>query len=277
MNRMGHSLILKGVARAAYAGRRLGLVERVRWMKRLMKPLLGEMVVEVGGLTLCGTLDHWELLDQLRREQFEPATGRMFRDVITSGQTIVDIGSCIGWYALLAVQLTGAHGRVFAFEPNARNFTWLSGNIQRNGFGNIEAIPKAVSSRDDSVALFLHEGDPTQNSLYPPHAGGGCVHVDAIALDSFLDEKRVDVIKVDIEGGELSALRGMQDTLRRNPHLLLFVELNPRALQHAGTSEQKLVHWLHEAGFLITPLDPRRAPDGSLIAVNLFCRRDSTR
>jgi FkbM family methyltransferase len=270
---MRRAAMLTGIARAASAARRMGLVDHVRWMKPAVRRLVGEMTVRQDGYVLGGDLDHWELLEQLRRGAFERQTRQRFSEAVRPGATVLDLGAHIGAYTLLAAALVGPSGRVIAFEPDPRSFAWLRRNIRRNRCRHVTPIQQAVADRSGSATLFSHPLDPSQNSLHAFASPRASVAVETVALDARLPAARVDVVKMDIEGGEVRALQGMQALLEANPAVTLFVELNPAALRRAGSSGEELVAWLRQAGFRVARLDERYRADGSLLAANLHCVR----
>jgi hypothetical protein len=91
----------------------------------------------------------------------------------------------------------------------------------------------------------------------------------------------VGVVKLDLEGGEVEALRGMRQVISSSPAPLLFVECNPSALARAGTSVEALLGELHAAGLSVRVIDETRralaAPGRELTRVrghvNLLCER----
>ena len=118
----------------------------------------------------------------------------------------------------------------------------------------------------------------------------GAVEVASTTLDRALAGRHVDVIKIDIEGGEPRALAGMAEIVATSPSLVAFVECNPKALARAGTSAAELVAGLHALGFDVSEIDeqegalrplseallaPERADDPKFF-VNLYCRKDSS-
>jgi hypothetical protein len=142
------------------------------------------------------------------------------------------------------------------------------------------AVPKAVSNKNGTVPLVFISRDPSQSSLYHYQGEDVSTIVEGITLDRFLDKAViVDVIKMDIEGAELRALEGMEQTIARtNERVIMFVECNVSALYSAGDSATALVEWLTELGFTVMVIDEqnrRLSPVGSDIesvkCVNLYC------
>jgi hypothetical protein len=109
------------------------------------------------------------------------------------------------------------------------------------------------------------------------------VTAECVALDDFFpDDDHFDVIKMDIEGAELTALRGMQRILsNKTRRITMFVECNPTALRAAGSSADKLIEVLKSLGFTIHLIDekyerllPLNLDFRSVKYVNLYCFRN---
>jgi FkbM family methyltransferase len=141
---------------------------------------------------------------------------------VKKGMTFVDVGACVGYYSLIAAKLVGADGKVFAFEPEPLNFEWLIRNISINGFKNILPIRKAVSDKNGLIELYLDKDNIGGHSIVRNR--GESILVEAVALDNFFKDQTPDVVKIDIEGGEILALRGMEQIIKRSKELSLFVE-----------------------------------------------------
>jgi FkbM family methyltransferase len=129
----------------------------------------------------------------------------------------LDIGAHIGYYS---AYLSPRVRQVFAFEPDPRNFPGLRANAQLAG--NMEIIEMAVSSRNGSSALFV--GQESSVSSLNGVKGEKSIPVKTITIDSFVTQHpniRIGLIKIDIEGYDLEALRGMQETIARDQPLIL--------------------------------------------------------
>jgi FkbM family methyltransferase len=209
-----------------------------------LKPLFGDRVsVHVEGLDISAPLEHRRYLQALRRGEVESLTTNLFACVIRSGMVVVDIGAFVGWYSLLAARQVGERGKVYAFEPDPRNYALLIENLRVNQFDSrVTCLPQAVSNQT-GVQRFFHGGDLNRNSLIPSTDEETSTMVPTVVLDEILDRSlQVDVIKLDVDGAEVNALRGMRETLTRAaPTVKLFVECNPNSLRNAGESAQSLV------------------------------------
>lgn len=129
----------------------------------------------------------------------------------------LDIGAHAGYYA---GYLSPCVRRVYAFEPDHRNLAGLRENAR--SWGNVEVIASAVSSRD-GVATF-YQGSGSAVSSLESTLGGPVGQVPVITIDTFAaarSDLRIGLVKTDIEGHDLQALRGMQRTVARDQPLIL--------------------------------------------------------
>lgn len=149
--------------------------------------------------------------------------------IMHKGETFVDVGANVGYYSLkIAKEYSSKGVTIIAIEAHPGNYKALGKNIELNDFKCIVAINKAVSDHKGIVTLydrvdtknrirsemyslsnaFLHES----NVALPE---GGSLEIESDTLDNILREQRVDVLKVDIEGAEVSALEGATHTLKK--------------------------------------------------------------
>jgi len=174
--------------------------------------------------------------------RYEPAVRRFLRSELRRGDVVLDVGANIGVHALVAakrLQELGG-GRVIAVEPAADSLAKLQAAAERNQL-RIETLPVALGARTDRVALRADsrydEADAGVRSLY----GDGTVVQDVrvIRLDDH-ELARLDVVKLDIEGGEIAALAGAARTIKRLQPRALLVEdkrTDLRARLHAVLDE----------------------------------------
>jgi FkbM family methyltransferase len=239
-----------------------------------MKP--APVHVEVEGLHFYGDEVHRAYLEAISRHERETYMAELFQRAVSPGDVIVDVGAFLGYFALLGVN-AASRGRAYAFEPDPRDFPWLSHNIEVNGLSDrVQALPTALSDRPGWVTFYLAQEDQTQSSVYPLTNHGRSVQVEAVTLDAFLGDTLPDIVKIDVEGAELQALEGMTRSIQRG-RPLLFVEWNPGALIRAGAQPEILLRRLEELGYRVELIDEDRRrvmdpvfPDGKTY-VNLRC------
>ncbi len=130
------------------------------------------------------------------------------------GMTFFDVGAYHGLYSILALLKLRSQGRVVAFEPSARERRRLEFHLRLNGLSGLVVEPFAVSAREGTRTLFtVLSGFTTMNSLQRPAVEFPVreVVVETIRLDRYLEQKaieRVDLLKLDLEGGEREAICG---------------------------------------------------------------------
>ncbi len=127
----------------------------------------------------------------------------------------LDVGANIGLYSILAAR-GGLADRIVAFEPDVRNRVQMEANLLMNGLlSKVEMVAKAVSKETGSIE-FLPSPD-TVTGQSKVGGGAGAIRVETVRLDDFLDAAGLRIfIKMDIEGHELEAIKGMERMLTTN-------------------------------------------------------------
>lgn len=143
------------------------------------------------------------------------------------GDVFVDVGAHIGAYTLRVARIVGDEGLVVALEPEYRNYNTLLKNIELNGLRNVIALNVAAYSSTRKLTLFISYS--TAGHSIKHNEGHSSVEVQGVTLDdilmSKLSVKRVDWIKIDVEGAEIEVLKGSIGTLEKNfPKLIVEVE-----------------------------------------------------
>ena len=192
-------------------------------------------------------------LQLLLQGTYEQYTTDLFKKLVGEGMTVIDIGANIGYYTLLAAKLVGEKGRVFAFEPEPRNYALLTTNIEANALKNIIALQNAVSSEAGHIKLYLDKFESGSHSLFKSKRSmTEAITVDSVSLDDFFENKdsyHIDIVKIDVEGAEIAVLQGMIKILDKNPTLKMFIEFSPANLKKAGFSAQQFWDKLIECDF----------------------------
>jgi FkbM family methyltransferase len=152
---------------------------------------------------------------------------------------------------LLFARATGGGGRVFAFEPLPSNQERLQKNLALNNAVNVALIPSAVADKSGATTFMMHSSGGMGKLKAAPGRSEGFakeILVQTIALDEFAATNPVPhLIKIDIEGGEILALRGMGNLLReRRP--ILFLELHGAEATAAAWDRLRTaryhLHWM---------------------------------
>lgn len=149
---------------------------------------------------------------------------------LSRGQVFVDVGANVGVMSFKAAQIVGSQGKVIAFEPNEENARFFLRGVVENSFQEFVRLHRLALS--DKPRLFsLHGGSNT----HLIGAEGAARLVQAIRGDELLAaEPAIHFIKLDIEGHEPFAIRGLTETINRHKPTILS-EFNPRCLNdHIG-------------------------------------------
>jgi len=200
-----------------------------------------------------------DYIDLLKGGGYEKGTTMVFTALVKEGMNIVDIGANVGYYTLLAARRVGTHGKVYAFEPEPRNFELLIENIRMNSYENVIAIQRAVSNESGTAPLFLSPRCSGAHSLVSTRDySNETIAVETVTLDKFFEMEgcpAIQLIKMDIEGWEMEALDGMHKLIMCNSPLILVVEFYPWGLLGRGMKPFALTSKLMELGFALSVID----------------------
>jgi FkbM family methyltransferase len=166
-----------------------------------------------------------------RREQ---STMEFFQRILRPGDTVIEVGTHIGYVTMLFADLVGEHGRVVVFEPGRNNLPYLRANVGR--YPTVEIIDAAVSDVDGTASFYEEELTGQNNSLLGDYerfeenrklAFSNQSYqerkVRTVRLDSFVQQRELKpaLIKIDIEGAELMALSGARNLLEKQRPMLM--------------------------------------------------------
>ncbi len=180
---------------------------------------------------------------------YEIQTTKLFKVLVKEGMTVVDVGAHVGYYTVLASKLVGDKGKVIAFEPEPKNFENLANNVVINEVTNVTALRKAVGQEEKRAKLFVSDKASGECSLvYVANRPNKTIDVDVVALDNCLGEK-IDVIKIDVDGGEIGVLMGAKQLMSNNPNIKVFTEIWAEGLKGAGYSCEDYLKVLADCGF----------------------------
>jgi len=194
------------------------------------------------------------------RELYEKELAHL-RNFISPGMVVVDGGANYGIYSLAAARLVGPAGRVFSFEPCLESFSVLQKNIGLNCLQNVRLFRAALADKEGSASLYHSGRGPTSFSLGPP-AHGSCRSevVTTSSLHKILQEENaehVGLIKLDVEGAEMSVLRGMTATLTRfRPKLI--IEIHPKNLKSFGTEPSNVIDYIESFGYCVAEIEKQK-------------------
>ena len=174
---------------------------------------------------------------------YEPHVTAVIKSLLKPADVFVDLGANMGWFTLTAAAIVRP-GKVLAVEPNPHNVQLLYRSLIANQFEHVTVLPYAVT---DAAAL-LQLDYAVSNGYVTAIAGNATsdeyAYVQGVKLDDLLrDEPKITLIKMDIEGHERIALRGMQGILKKHRPILI-TEFSPHDL--SKDSPQAAAEYLGE-------------------------------
>jgi FkbM family methyltransferase len=204
---------------------------------------------------IAGSSDHGCWLGS-----YEYAPRRVFEETITLGSIVYDIGAHVGYYTLLASELVGADGHVYAFEPHPKNIAYLDQHLEINSIQNVTVFEGAVADRSGE-AYFKFGPSRSMGKI----SDQGETRVTLFYLDELIDEGKIkppQFMKIDVEGAELAVLHGASNCLRTH-HPTLFLET------HSDRIHQESLRELGDLGYELKPLTNQTLNGaGTILAVS---------
>jgi FkbM family methyltransferase len=236
-----------------------------RFIRRSLNRLAPQELVET--TVAAGKLAGAHLFLNLQDEKdywlgtYEPELQAAIADLVNPGDVAYDVGANIGYISILLARNVGENGKVYAFEALPANLERLSRNLKLNGLETrVEVIPAAVVDSTKMVSFLIGpsggmgkaQGSAGRHNV----AYSDSINVSGIALDQFVyqdSHPAPQVVKMDIEGGEVLALAGMRHLLREARPVVLIELHGPEAAQVAWEE-------LTSAGYRLSKMEPRYRP-----------------
>ena len=202
-----------------------------------------------------------DLRDTISREvcftgQYEPQETALVQSILRRGMTFVDVGANWGYFTLLAANLVGRKGRVLSLEPDPRHFKSLSANVARSELHQVTALQVAAADEAGTLSLAGYDERGGNYGVSRIVADSNdqkqLFRVAANSLDQLFEEHSVasvDLMKMDIEGGEAFAIKGLAKSLTSHRVKRLLLELHPAQIAEHGSSVSEIVDSLQAAGY----------------------------
>lgn len=171
---------------------------------------------------------------------------------LKKGDVFIDAGANIGLFSLVASRKIENEGQVFAFEPYSKSYNKILRHLEINGISNIVAEWKALSDKNGETNIYINNSEHNSGmaTIYPDKYSL-FEAVAEITLDEYLLKKNIDkisLIKIDIEGSEYYALKGMHNTLVKFRPAVM-IELDPDIQKLAGQSSELIIQFFSAIGY----------------------------
>ncbi|MEM9953554.1 MAG: FkbM family methyltransferase [Chloroflexota bacterium] len=238
----------------------------------LFKTVVFPALEQIQGFRTMSDDPFWFRLELLTGRH-EPETASQLKQLIQPNMTVLDIGAHVGYYTRMASNLVGDKGRVIAFEPNPTNHAMLKHNVGDRK--NVTLMQVALAEAEGTAELYdylmmsasgsLHYDEtlrevqlsttsrdvdfaPRLEDNFEPRK----YTVRTAPVDDLMRElniTQIDVVKMDIEGAEMGALRGMREIIIQSPNLALVMEYNPLGLKAFDNNPTDALQEVLDMGF----------------------------
>ena len=155
---------------------------------------------------------------------YEAGTLDFIKQNLKPGQTFIDVGSNIGWHALVAAKTIGSNGKLWCFEPSPKMFAILETNMEVNGFGNASCFQCGIGKKKEEVSFYLNDDvNKGESSALIQMEDAEEITIKVLPLDDIAEQQNIvpDMIKIDVEGMEELVLIGAKKTIEKHRPILI--------------------------------------------------------
>lgn len=176
--------------------------------------------------------------------------------ILKSNMVFIDVGANRGEFTIFAAKRL-ENGKIISFEPVTKMFKELKRNVDLNNFKNIKIIKKGAGDKKQQISIYGTSNkffDNTINEgLFTVYKSADCnkflEKIDVVVMDEILSkENRIDIIKIDIEGGELPALMGAENIIKKFKPIII-LEICDKNLKAAGYNSKNLLNFLKKYNY----------------------------
>ena len=172
---------------------------------------------------------------------------------IRKGDVVLDIGANIGFYTKILSKLVGENGKVYAFEPDKTNYTYLIKNAGH--LKNVVFFNKAVSDKTGKITLYHSDLLNVDHKTYATENYTSTTDIECVAIDDIIPNHKVDFIKIDIQGFEYFAFKGMENVFAKMENLKIVTEFYPYGIKKSGVSSTDFINLLLQYNFKISTIE----------------------
>lgn len=202
-------------------------------------------------------IEAWRQRREYTRNQYREYEPLFLSRFVGRGDVCLDIGANLGSYSYYLSKIVSDSGKVFAFEPVFQTYKGLVSNLTKTKSTNVFVYNLGIGDREETTTIFVpkmvglpshgraHLSSPTADEV------GECVEVRLTTVDKFHDEHRlgrINFIKMDIEGAELSALKGAIQVLNQYRPVLL-LEIEEQHTRNYDYTPQDIFRMLNSSGY----------------------------
>lgn len=204
---------------------------------------------------------------------WEPQITNQIKKILKPDSIFIDIGANIGYHSLFAATILQNEGKIYSFEPQISIYNQFCASIQKNNFTNIETYNIGLSDHQGEETLYVREENSGGSTLLMlPKMESFHIEstqkVPLVTLDSYIHKiKKIDLIKIDVEGYELEVFKGGKKMLE-SYHPIILMEFSPVFyIQDHKDKPEQLIDFLKLLGYHFYCLDEKELDLESWIQV----------
>lgn len=186
---------------------------------------------------------------------------RCIEKLVKEGQTVVEVGSNVGYYSLILASKIGPNGKLYCFEANPYIAEILKDNLEINGYKDrTVVIPKPVYSTKTKMKFYISKRASLSNLFgLGEEDFSEEIEVETVTLDEFFPPKtHIDLIKTDAEGSDFHVLKGAERILTENQDIIVIQEFIPTRIEGSGLDPKDCLKWIQKLGFKIFRIDEHK-------------------
>jgi len=233
-------------------------VELGLFLKRILR--IKRVKREIGGIIL--SLDPASAFGRclITSGYYEPGMTAAIEDLLSEGDTFIDLGGNEGYFSVIAAKKVGKTGKVFCLEPQERLWSTIFRNLYYNDITQCVLLPYAISNSRGVAKIVLAPSLNTGASSLAKSNRSLCwpkQEVISCSLDEIshsYEMNRVKLIKIDIEGYELNALHSAADLLTKKKIRNILIEIHPHQLRLLKQTPEEVFELLTGYGYTHTQL-----------------------
>jgi FkbM family methyltransferase len=214
-------------------------------------------LVSAKGFSIYVHEDDTSVGQHVKRGAYEPHVTAVFRDRLRPGMHVLDIGANIGYYTMLSASLVGPSGSVTAVEPNPTSVKLLEASRRANSFGNVSVLQMAAGRELGLLVMHGSHGN-VMTSAAPddPVSLMNSTTVPSLRMDDLVPrDKKIDFVKIDVEGAEYNALLGASELIKRC-HPTVVSEFSPSTMPGvSGIDGRGYLRFLLDFGYTMAVIE----------------------
>ena len=180
---------------------------------------------------------------------YEQETSLFIRNYLKKGDNVWDVGANIGYFTLEFARSVGSSGKVISFEPHPEIFKVLQRNVIRNKYQNVSLQNVACGEETTDSKLYFSTENEGNHKIVENSSSNDSAEIKVVKLSTFLETHAPRLIKMDIEGAELLALKGLGADYLKNNHVDFVIEYHPYEMSFFNIEGEELLDFFIEAGY----------------------------